>query len=133
MADSAARRATSGPVFRPRILDITYERTSGLHTSIGDRSLARYATATRHRSRMSSPTDQQVAQALVNVIGGSKWMAVAFAHGYLALLNGQNEVDAARIVFDRGGATLKRSKEMLQAMKTGGFASQLPLREKTGS
>jgi hypothetical protein len=82
---------------------------------------------------MKNATDHDLAEALVHVIGDSKWIAVALAHGYLALVRGESESASARIVFDRGGATLKRSREVLLAMTVSGFASQLPLRERTGS
>lgn len=82
---------------------------------------------------MTNPTDQQVAEALVNVIGDSKWMAVALARGYLAVLGGQSDADAARIIFNNGGASLKQSKELVQAMKAGSFVAHIPARERTGS
>ena len=82
---------------------------------------------------MSNPTDQQIAQALVNVIGDSRWMAVALARGFLATLGGQSDADAARLIFDNGGASLKRSKELVQAMKASGFVAQIPARENVGS
>jgi hypothetical protein len=82
---------------------------------------------------MSSPSDKQTAQALVNVIGGSKWMAVALARGYLAVLGGASDADAARIIFNNGGASLKQSKDLVQAMKVDGFVAHIPPRERTGS
>jgi hypothetical protein len=82
---------------------------------------------------MSSSTDQQIAEALVNVIGDSKWMAVALARGYLAILDGRSDETAARTIFENGGASLKQSRDLVQAMKVDGFTAHLPPRERTGS
>jgi hypothetical protein len=82
---------------------------------------------------MSNSTDQHVAEALLNVIGDSRWMAVALARGYLAMLEGEGEANAARIIFDNGGATLKQSRDLVQAMKVDGFVAHIPARERTGS
>jgi len=81
----------------------------------------------------TSPDDRHVAQALVNVIGPSRWSVVALAHGYLAMLAGASPSDAGRIVFERRTGTLKGAREAMQLMATAGFVSQLPGRERTGS
>ncbi len=81
----------------------------------------------------SAKTDEQAAKALVNIIGGSRWVAVAFAHGFLAKLGGATDEEAARVVFDRNDVTLKRSREMISGAAQSGFLSQLVPREKTGS
>ena len=77
--------------------------------------------------------DRLAAEALVSLIGSSKWMAVALARGYLALLNGQSEDAAARIVFERSSVTLRQSRETLLRMSREGFLASLPPRERTGS
>jgi hypothetical protein len=70
---------------------------------------------------------------LVNVIGNSRWSAVALAHGYLAMLDGMPLAEAARLVYGRGNATLRSAREAMEKMASAGFLSQLSLREKTGS
>lgn len=80
-----------------------------------------------------APTDQQAAQALVNVIGHSRWSAVALAHGYLALSSGGSNEQAARVAYDHGFGSLRSAREVLTAAATGGFVAQLPPRERTGS
>jgi hypothetical protein len=81
----------------------------------------------------SGSGDLEAAQALVNVIGDSKWIVVAFARGYLALSIGQSESHAARIVYEAGGATLRKARDVLAVMANNGFLAHLPARERTGS
>jgi hypothetical protein len=78
-------------------------------------------------------TDESAAQALVKVLGESRWLGVALAHGYIARLAGATDEEAARIVYDRNDVTLKRSRELIAAAMVNGFLAQLPPREKTGS
>lgn len=80
-----------------------------------------------------SIADKQVAEALAQVIGATPWEAVTFAHGYLAMLGGASLNDAARLMYDRGPQTLKRSKELLGEVTTKGFVALLTPRAKTGS
>ncbi len=77
--------------------------------------------------------DRAAAAALVKVVGDTRWEAVTFAHGYLALKDGRLPEEAAKVMFQRGPQTLKKSKELLGAVTTKGFVAQLTVREKTGS
>lgn len=83
----------------------------------------------------TSFSDREAAEALVNVIGESRWEVVAVAHGYLAALNGTDVGQAARLVRERGpgGLTLTRSRELLRNAQEKGFLNALPPRKKIGS
>lgn len=78
-------------------------------------------------------SDKEAATALVNIIGDSKWEAVAFAHGYLAMLNEATDEEAARIAYEHGIQTLKRSRQLIAESKGKGFKALLYRREKVGS
>ncbi len=83
---------------------------------------------------MSQVTDEDVAQALVSVIGESCWIGVALAHGYLALRRGEDEETIARAIHGRArGETLRRCREAVQRLQTQGFLPLLQVREKKGS
>jgi hypothetical protein len=77
--------------------------------------------------------DKDAADALVNVVGDTRWEAVTFAHGFIAQQGGIPLDDAARAMYDRGLKPLKKSKELLGAVGTRGFSGQLTPRKKTGS
>lgn len=79
--------------------------------------------------------DKQAAEALVAVIGDSRWEAVAVARGYLALLDGADIEQAARAIYEagKGTLTLKRSRERIEQSPTKGFLNQLTSRTKIGS
>jgi len=57
--------------------------------------------------------DEQAAKALVNIIGNSRWHAVAFAHGYLAMVNGASDDTAAQIIRLHSDITLRSAKEFV--------------------
>jgi hypothetical protein len=78
-------------------------------------------------------TDREAAQAVVNVIGSSRWEAVTLAHGYLAMLGGTDDDSASRAMFSRGTQTLRRSRELIERSKSAGFLGLLPPRTKIGS
>ena len=59
-------------------------------------------------------SDRQAAQALTEVVGKSRWDAVAFAYGYLRMLDGAEEETAARRMYEVGGCTLKRSRQLIE-------------------
>lgn len=83
---------------------------------------------------MSKPIpDTDAAAALVKVVGETEWEAVTFAHGYTAHQSGKSLDEAAKLMYQRGPQSLKRSKELLGAVASKGFVSQLTQREKTGS
>jgi hypothetical protein len=84
----------------------------------------------------SSPyrySDVDAARALTAVIGQARWEAVALAHGFLAMLEGQSEEQAARVARERGVTTLKDSRQLLSRCRTQGFLSTLKPRKKVGS
>ena len=80
-----------------------------------------------------SDQDVAAAEALTAVIGDSRWDAVALAHGYLALLAGMGDEQAARAIYSRGPQTLKRSRELVEELKAEGFLKLLPARQRRGS
>ena len=82
---------------------------------------------------MENFSDQEAAEALTKVLSDSKWEAVALAHGYLALLKGQNDELAARTIYQRGPQTLKKSRELIKKLKAQSFLSLLTPRDKRGS
>jgi hypothetical protein len=83
----------------------------------------------------SAPSSQDLAaaEALTAVIGNSRWEAVTLAHGYLGLLGGTSDEEIARAIYNRGPHTLKRSRELVEALRIEGLLSLLPPRERTGS
>ena len=78
-------------------------------------------------------TDNDAAAALVNVVGDTRWEAVTFARGFIAKQGGQPRDEAAKGMFDRGPQTLKKSKELLEALGTKRIIEQLTPRKKIGS
>lgn len=78
-------------------------------------------------------TDLEAAGALVATLGGCRWDAVAIAHGFLKIQEGAGEDEVAHLIYQKGGATLKRSREIAKELKAKGFLSCLKRREKTGS
>ncbi len=78
-------------------------------------------------------TDQEAANALISIIGDSRWEAVALARGYLAILNGLTDDDAARVIYNSSNHTLKNSKRFVERAKDWGFIALLAEREKLGS
>jgi len=80
-----------------------------------------------------SYTELEAAEALTNVIGESRWEAVALAHGYLSLVRGSDPETAARTAFNRGFSPLRRARDVLSSATSKGFIPFLKSREKTGS
>ena len=78
-------------------------------------------------------TDEQAARALVQILAASSWEAVAVAHGYLAILNGKTDEEAARLIYDHKQITLKKCREIVGQLKARGFLACLRTREKLGS
>ncbi len=93
----------------------------------------RFEVVTVKAMEPNAYNDEQAARSLVTVLGSSRWLAVALAHGYLARLGGVSEDEAARVVFAGNDLTLKRSRELMSGVAATGFLSQLPPRERTGS
>lgn len=73
------------------------------------------------------------AKALVDVFDNSPWEAVALAHGYLRLKQGDGEDAAARVAYEMGAATLTASRQLLRRATKQGFLSVLRRRDRTGS
>jgi hypothetical protein len=78
-------------------------------------------------------SDDDAAKALTSVIGDSRWEAVALAHGFLALLEGQAEEQSARVARERGVPSLKESRELLGRCRREGFLASLKPRTRVGS
>jgi len=83
--------------------------------------------------RALSYSDEDAARALTAVIGDSRWEAVALAHGFLALLSGETEEEAARVARERGVPSLKESRQLLRRCREEGFLTLLKRRRKVGS
>jgi len=77
--------------------------------------------------------DEQAARALVEVVGTTPWEAVAIAKGYIALLDKRTDEESARIIYEQGQHTLKKSREIVAELKSKKFLACLRPREKTGS
>ncbi len=78
-------------------------------------------------------TDEEAAEALVRVIGSSKWEAVALAQGYLIVHSGGLPEEAARAIYERSSQTLMKSREYAAAFSSAGFLGLVPPRERIGS
>lgn len=79
--------------------------------------------------------EQASADALIDVIGDSKWEAVSFAKAYLEIMGGAaGAVDrAARIVYDGTSLNLRDSKLAAPTLATDGFLGRLAPRKIMGS
>jgi len=79
--------------------------------------------------------DEEAARALANVLGDCHWEAAALARAFLSLLQNGDPEGAARIAYETGPLSLKRSREILYAVRAdgSGFTPYLNLRKKTGS
>src|SRR5467141_2409472 len=80
-----------------------------------------------------SERDVEAARALVAVLGDSRWDAVALARGYLAAVEGADDMTAARVAYEQGLATLRGSRELIARARNEGFVAVLPPRKKLGS
>ena len=69
-------------------------------------------------------TDDQAAQAVLDVIGNSRWEAVGIAHGFIALRNGATKEEAARAIFRHGSQSLKKSREVVEDYAKSGYVAQ---------
>jgi len=78
-------------------------------------------------------SDLGAVRALTRVIGGSRWEAVALAHGILALSEGAPAERAAGITYERGLGTRKAALEAMARFQREGFVALLEPRKKTGS
>jgi hypothetical protein len=77
--------------------------------------------------------DRDVAEALLEVIGKSRWEAVALARAYLKVSGGGSEEEAAREMYEHGSQTLRKCREMLREARNKGLLTVLPPRERIGS
>lgn len=78
-------------------------------------------------------SDEKAANALVELLGNTKWAAVSYAKGYLALKKGAPDDHCARLIYDQGTCSLKHSKELISLFAKDGFLRNLPRRDKVGS
>jgi hypothetical protein len=81
----------------------------------------------------SSRKDQDIARALVDTLGDIDWEVVALAHGYLTALGGATEEASARVAYERGYGTLRKSRDQIRVALGKGLRIALPIRERTGS
>jgi hypothetical protein len=70
---------------------------------------------------------------LTQVIGSSKWEAVALAHAFLHREGGGSVEEAARVLYEKSSQTLAKSRESVSSFTSVGFLSLIPPRERTGS
>lgn len=147
-AHNAWRKVISGFVFFFRIRAMTRERVADEYRSILQSLPPRRVRIPIRplvffgRALCQTPTENSMAitysdadavKALLNVIGESKWEAVALARGFQASREGATLETAAHLIFEHGPQTLKRSKELLEQAKTTGFTALLTPRTRTGS
>ena len=77
-------------------------------------------------------TDDECVEALLEVVGCSRWEAVAIAHGCMSLRTTGSIEAAARSMYDHGIDTLRRSRELVESVATRGFVSALSTRQRMG-
>jgi len=63
-------------------------------------------------------TDDDAVNAVIRVIGRSRWGAVGIAHGFAAMRAGASDEDAARSIYKHGSQTLRKARDLLNAMKS---------------
>ena len=73
-----------------------------------------------------------LARSVVTVLGDCPWEAAAFARGIVARADGQPLPAAARVIYESGTQTLKRSVELLELVEKDGFEALLFPLEITG-
>jgi hypothetical protein len=78
-------------------------------------------------------TDDEAAEALVQLVGSSGWVAVALARGYLLARSGATDEAIARALFETGSFTLTKARDHVPEIKRQGFRALVPPRERTGS
>ena len=77
--------------------------------------------------------DEQAAKALVNILGTSRWHAVAFAHGYLATISGASDDTVLKVIRSHSDIQVKLAREFIEQSKVQGFLNLLQKRDKRGS
>jgi hypothetical protein len=78
-------------------------------------------------------TDDEAAEALLQLVGSSGWVAVALARGYLLARSGATDEVIARGLFESGSFTLTKARALAPDVKRQGFRALVPARERTGS
>ena len=78
-------------------------------------------------------TDDEAAEALVQLVGSSGWAAVALARGYLLARDGATDEAVARALFESGSFTLTKARSLVPELRQQGFRALVPSRERTGS
>lgn len=82
---------------------------------------------------MKELSDLEIADAIVSVLGDSRWEAVALSEGFLALAKGNSDETVARTMYEKGIASLKKSRETVVTLKSESLTSHFTPRKKTGS
>jgi len=84
---------------------------------------------------MVTKEDVEIAQALVDVLRGTNWQAVAIAQGYLALAEGKDPSTAARVIYENSPPTsLKNCRDIISRFQRGErLVSTFTARTRTGS
>lgn len=84
---------------------------------------------------MVTKEDVEIAQALVDVLRGTSWQAVAIAQGYLALAEGKDSSAAARVIYENSPPTsLKNCRDIISRFQRGErLVSAFTARTRTGS
>ena len=78
-------------------------------------------------------SDAEIISALLRTIPDSRWEAVAIAKGLNALSEGSDAAQAAAMIKDQCGMTLKKARSILEDYREGGYFDILTPRERLGS
>lgn len=76
---------------------------------------------------------EKIAQALIGVLEGSRWIGVNLARAFLDKLAGVDDEIIARNLYKSGCFTLTKAREIVPLIKTSGFLQFIPPRKKLGS
>ncbi len=78
-------------------------------------------------------TEIDIAQSLITVLKGSRWLGVHLAQAFLDHLSGKDDETISRSLYKSGCLTLTKSREILSIIKKSGFMQFVPVRKKLGS
>lgn len=74
-----------------------------------------------------------ICESVARVLPDSRWIGACLARAQTALSGGALPEDVARTLYDQGILTLKRSKEVVEGLRTRDFTEFLDPRQKVGS
>jgi len=74
-----------------------------------------------------------IAESLLKVLKGSRWIGVNLAQAYLDQIKGVEKDTIARYLYESGCMTFARAKEILPRIQSSGFIQFIPSRKKLGS